>query len=325
MNYNKSFVGCMMANLLHTDATGIGVYSHSIISLWSGPMPTDEQLETIYQASRWDAVGGMTGRWATTDLPALGCVELARWSKNTNNSLIRNKLSANRVRHFYSKDEQPFNILQAGQATFFTMTINGTGTLVAGQTANTQCMILVVGTVGDLNSNADMRIAFTNIVPGTYIKPGDLDFRFGPDFPSEADVEPEYNPESDDTTGWTQIANTGSTLIDSNTWTNVLSDAQYGIKVVGANGGVAYISKANMNMANVITPDMWNPDAPMSDVSTSSVLLHDEINGTQMSAGDSTLILVGRMSGQVAWNTGNVKFDYLSGDMPTAPATFWIR
>ena len=196
MNYNKSFVGCMMANLLHTDATGIGVYSHSIISLWSGPMPTDEQLETIYQASRWDAVGGMTGRWATTDLPALGCVELARWSKNTNNSLIRNKLSANRVRHFYSKDEQPFNILQAGQATFFTMTINGTGTLVAGQTANTQCMILVVGTVGDLNSNADMRIAYTNIVPGTYIKPGDLDFRFGPDF---QEGEPESNPEPEGT------------------------------------------------------------------------------------------------------------------------------
>lgn len=62
---------------------------------------------------------------------------------------------------------------------------------------------------------------------------------------------------------------------------------------------------------------MWNPDAPMSDVSASSVLLHDEIDGTQMSAGDSTLILVGIMSEQVAWNNGNVKFNYLSGDMPS--------
>lgn len=70
---------------------------------------------------------------------------------------------------------------------------------------------------------------------------------------------------------------------------------------------------------------MWNPDAPMCDVSASSVLLHDEINGTEMSAHDVTLILIGKTSSQVAWDEGNIRFDYTPGDMPTAPATFWIR
>jgi hypothetical protein len=183
MKINKAFADQML--LIYGQnyaATTLTQTSGVIFSLWSGAELSQTEMNVIRDTFT-DANGIIAGNWPATLMGPNGRVELARlyvptFSQRSDNS----EPNALRKKFELSKITSLMTILAAGNAGSFTLSITGSSWTGWTSAAANSSRVIYNGSVGNLESNADIKFPTTSIALDSKIKPTDINFQFN--FPS---------------------------------------------------------------------------------------------------------------------------------------------
>lgn len=176
MNANISFYSCLLGQFVTPIQTHFGTNSTIVFSLWEGSQLSEAELSSIqtnfFNGSSYDEGWALN---ATTGLPSMGRRELVRFVLTD----VPRVVGGNELQRIFqfSKITEVVKPSSAGLAGLATLALTD-GNLNASVVARRKANFLMFGSVGDMESDADVKVVDRNITLDSNMRLADIKFNF---------------------------------------------------------------------------------------------------------------------------------------------------
>lgn len=177
MEFGTAAKSLMLGQFTSPTQTHLGNNNHCIVSLWSGPELTQEQLTSMYNAHLSGDVLNSTWPFnSTTGMPGFGKTELARLVFLNFDDRYLGENPLQRILAF-SKRSDVMKATQAGIIGCFTLCFTNSD-YTNNTTAAAQTNFIIHGSCGPIGSGSDLELSDIDVTVGQQIKLPDLVFNF---------------------------------------------------------------------------------------------------------------------------------------------------